>query len=191
MSFTPYSVSNQLFSDAAHQLAAKEIYPQVFRCDASEITIQSMNVQDGGISAVYDGKLGIDKIIAVSVNGLRAPLLFSVQERFRRPKNISFQTLTITEWNHETDVPSELYKIKADLFVYGYYDEALRKLGRCIVADTSKLLWSIANKKIKFMPCRNERANQTYIEFKFTDLHAAGVLLWDSAQQGIQSNGIA
>ena len=189
MSFTPYSVSNQQFSDAAHRLAVKEIYPQVFRCDASAITIQSMNVQDGGISAVYDGKLGIDKIIAVSVNGLRAPLLFSVQERFRRAKNISFQTLTITEWNHETNVPSELYKIKADLFVYGYYDEAFQKLGRCIVADTSKLLWSIVNKKIKFVPCRNERANQTYVEFKFIDLHAAGVLLWDSAQHGIQSNG--
>jgi len=187
---TPYSVCNQQFSDAAHRLAVKEIYPQVFRCDASAITIESMHVQDGGISAVYDGKLGIDKIISISVPELLAPLCFTIQERWLRPSNESFQSLTITEWNNNSNLPSELYKIKAGMFVFGYYDETENKMRRCMVVDTYKLLFGITTKAMKYKRYTNAK-NQPFLAFKFTDLHAAGVVLWDSAHPGIQSHFIA
>ena len=186
---TPYSVCNQQFSDAAHRLAVKQIYPQVFRCDASAITIESMHVQDGGISAVYDGKLGIDKIISISVPELLAPLCFTIQERWLRPSNESFQSLTITEWNNNSNLPSELYKIKAGMFVFGYYDETENKMRRCMVVDTCKLLFGITTKTIKYKRYTNAK-NQPFLAFKFTDLHVAGVVIWDSAQTNIQSNFI-
>ena len=188
---TPYSVSNQQFSDAAHQLAAKEIYPQVFRCDASAITIESMYVHDGGIGAIYDGQMAIDKIISISVPDLKAPLCFTIQERWLRPGNESFQSLTITEWSNNSNLPSELYKIKAGMFVFGYYDETENKMRRCMVVDIYKLLLGITTKELKYTRCTNPRSNQTFVAFKFTDLHAAGVVIWDSVQQGIQSHFLA
>jgi hypothetical protein len=63
----------------------------------------------------------------VTTHGLRAPLGFTIQERFRRPRYAEFQDLTLTEWNGNSNLPSELYKIRAGMFLYGYYSEEDRR----------------------------------------------------------------
>ena len=191
MSTTDYNLDNQQFSDAAHRLSVEEIYPQIFGCDKSAITVRDMNVHDGGIGAIYDGQLAIDKLVTLFVPHLQAPLTFSVQERFQRLEFMKYASLTITEWNNNSNLPSELYKIKADFILYGYYDNKLQSLGRCIVVDASKLLRRIAMQSLTYTQRHNPRSNQTFLAFKFTDLHAAGVVIWDSVPQGIQPHLIA
>lgn len=178
---TPFSQGNQDFSDLAHEAAQSLIYPKVFGCDRSLMAFSRASVSEGGERAILDGQMAVDRLVAVTVPGLRGPVEHMVQERFRRTKYAHYRDITITEWNCDTNQKSELYKIKAGLFLYGYFDESRGEFGEVIVINTSALLFAISTGSLNIgRPRKNERSNQTFVSFSFADLHRAGVVEWDS-----------
>jgi len=121
---TPFDAHNQAFSDDAHQIAQKEIYPHLFACMTRNgdlpLTFESTTFALGERERLLDAEMSVDRI--VRINGRRAPLQFTVQERFRRASYVQRQDVTVTAWNSYSDTPSELYKMDSALFVYGYFD---------------------------------------------------------------------
>lgn len=171
---TPYSTKNQSFSDAAHRCAQELIYPQLFQCKKANMTFETANVADGGRSAILDGEMGIDKIINVKVETLRAPIVFTVQERYRRIENNRYTDLTITEFNHATGRAGELYKMAAGIFVYGFYDDQLGKFERWVAVDVNKMLHGIVTGKLKYKKGNNPRSKQDFLGVEVADLFSTG-----------------
>lgn len=174
---TCYSASNQAFSDAAHAVAQVIVYPKLFSCEADKISFERVSVSDGGEKAILDGQMAVDRIVRVTVSGLRGPLDHIVQERFRRAQFASFKDITITEWNHATNQKSELYKLKAGIFLYGYFDEAKGSFSEAIAVNTSALMHAITVGKLSHATAENPRTLQTFLCLKFDDLHNAGVVM--------------
>jgi len=174
---TPYSNDNQDFSDLAHYTAQSTLYPLLFKCDQFALTFESANVSDGGRAAILDGEMGIDKIINVQVPMLHGPLVFTIQERFRRVKFDGYTDLTITEYNNTTGQLSELYKMVAGIFVYGFFDEKTERFTKWVAADVNKMLYGIATGNLSFNKQRNSRSNQDFIGIEVSDLFDGGYLL--------------
>jgi hypothetical protein len=174
---TPYSSDNQLFSDLAHQTAQQNLYPTLFRCEPSALVFETASVADGGRSAILDGEMGIDKIIKVQVPLLHGPIIFTVQERFRRTKFDGYTDLTITEYNNTTQQLSELYKITAGVFVYGFFDDTTKRFTKWVAADVNKMLYGIVTGTLGFQKKRNSRSNQDFIGIEVADLFDGGYLL--------------
>lgn len=174
---TPYSEDNQEFSDIAHMSARLSIYPKLFKCDGSAISYESANVADGGRSAILDGEMGIDKIVNVSVETLRAPIVFTVQERFRRIENKRFTDITITEFNHATGRISELYKMTAGVFVYGFFDESTQRFERWVAADVNKILYGVVTGGLPYTKKNNPRSEQDFVCIEVADLFSGGCVL--------------
>lgn len=182
---TPYSEENAEFSAKAHKRAVNEFYPKVFGKDA-KITIYSPDEFNTPEDKVLDGLLGIDKRLKIESagNGSRS-FSYTIQERWRRLGNffnpykyIDYQDITITEWNHETDLPSELHKIVANLFVYGYYEEKLDKIVQGTVSYVTPLLMKIQLDSISFVSGRNFRSNQSFRGYPFSVLEKEGIMFY-------------
>lgn len=186
MSYTVYQPENGEFSNTAHEAARRLVYPYIFNVPANCIDYESTLLGDSERSSVYDAELGIDRIANVTVNELHNPIKFVVQERFRRPKYASYRDITITEWNNASNLPSELYKISAGLFVYGYYDADKDKFIDAIAVHVSRLLHEIVTNGIKYRRNRNTK-QQDFLSFTFTDLAAANCVAWWQNQTGTQS----
>ena len=175
---TPYSTDNQAFSDAAHAAAQSALYPGILECDRESLSFESSSVGDGGDRAILDGQMAVDRIVSVTVAGLRGPIEHTVQERFRRPGYSGYRDLTITEWNHASNQKSELYKLKAGVFLYGYFDQASELFGEVIAVNTSSLLMAISIGGIRYTKGINHRSRQSFLCIEFDALHEAGVVVW-------------
>lgn len=175
---TPYCSANQTFSDAAHAAAQSIVYPRMLECERDALSFESSSVSDGGEKAILDGRMAVDRIVSVTVAGLRGPIEHTVQERFRRPEYAAFRDVTITEWNHASNQKSELYKLKAGVFLYGYFDPASESFGEVIAVNTSALLMAIGSGGIRYTKGENPRSRQSFICIKFGALHDAGVVIW-------------
>lgn len=176
MTYTPYSAANQSLSDAGHKAAQRLLYPRLFGVDASELAFESTTLNLGDRERILDGEMGIDRIVRVSVAHLRHPLGFTIQERFRQPKYASWRDITITEWNHNSNKPSELYKINAGLFLYGYHDPWSDDFIEAVAIDTTALLVAISKHDVRWTQGTNRRSNQSFFCFRFDDLLAAGLV---------------
>jgi hypothetical protein len=176
---TPFSNENKGFSDKAHENAKTSVYPKMLNVDVGRISyaVQEDLLIDKAWEQL-DGKMAIDRIVKLSVQGLRYPLELTVQERFRRPSALSKQDITITEYNPKSDTPSELYKIKAHYFVYGYYDEYKNQMMDCIAVNVAEMLTGIATSNLKYTTARNPTTSQPFIAITFDDLHTAGLVKW-------------
>lgn len=178
---TPYSSNNAKFSDAAHEAARTLIYPYVFSAATNSnieaVEYVSTQVNMGGKAAILDGEMAVDRIVQVQSRNFQKPIEFTVQERFRKPQYAGFQDMTITEWNHSSNQPSELYKIRSGLFVYGYYDPDNKNFIDWIVADTTMILFMLTNKSISYSLNTNQRSNQTFICLSFNAMRQAGVVV--------------
>jgi len=177
--YTPFEQHNQDFSDRAHAAARSLVYPQLFGCDESLLQFDSASVGDGGEKAILDGQMAIDRLVDVTVHGLRSPLRRTIQERFRRPGYKSYRDITITEFNHNSGQPSELHKMKCGLFVYGYFCEEDGSFCDLIVVDVPRFLMALTTRDIGYDTNRN-RKNQSFICVKYEDLHKAGVVVFHS-----------
>lgn len=184
--FTPYSTDNQAFSDAAHAAAQSAVYPHVLDCDIESLSFESSSVGDGGDKAILDGQMAVDRIVSVTVAGLRGPIEHTVQERFRRPEYAGYRDLTITEWNHASNQKSELYKLKAGVFLYGYFDQKSESFGEVIAVNTSSLLLAISCGGVRYTTGINRRSCQSFLCIKFDALNEAGVVLWHRSQDVIR-----
>ena len=174
--YTRFDQHNQDFSDKAHAAAQSLVYPFLFDCHENCLAFESFSVGDGGEKAVMDGQMAIDRTVKVTVQSFRRPIEHTIQERFRRPGYKAYRDLTITEWNNPTNLPSELYKIRAALIVYGYYNEELNEFGEVIVINTEAFLLSMTKREVTYTKKQNKKG-QDFIAVSFDDLHAAGVVV--------------
>lgn len=174
---TRFELEHKAFSDRAHEAAKRLIYPRVFNAPAHTLSFQSHDVASGGNDAFLDGTLGIDKTVGVACNHLKQDLEFTVQERFREPKFAGYEDLTITEWNGATNSPSELYKIKAQLFVYGYYNEETGGFTDAIAVNIPRMLQGIGNNDLQITHGVNNK-QQSFVAVKFDALLQYGAVIY-------------
>lgn len=173
---TPYSPRNQRFSNEAHAAARTLFYPLMFEVRPSAIKWKDHSVSDGGESAVMDGQLGIDRTAKVSHPGLAGPLEHVIQERFRKIEWARKRDITITAMNNASGQPSELYKLKSGLFVYGYFDDCRREFGEVIAVYVEAILDIIGRGLIETGNEYNPRSDQNFVTLKFDDLWANGAV---------------
>jgi hypothetical protein len=174
---TPYSQENQALSDAAHLASQSQVYPFVFKCEPSHLEFECTSLSVGDKAEILDGEMGIDRIVRVSSLGLRRPISFCIQERFRNIKYSGFQDLTITTWNTRTGQPSELYKINAGLFLYGFYDSASNLFGDWVIVNTAAMLLALTSGRVAYTTKTNPRSGQEFIGLKFADLYKSGSMV--------------
>jgi len=174
--YTQFEQHNQDFSNKAHAAAQSLVYPKIFGCDKAKMSFDSASVGDGGEKAILDGQMAVDRLVKVTVSGFRHPIEYTVQERFRRPRYRAYRDITITEWNHASGKPSELYKIKCDVMTYGYYNEHENTFGEVVAIDVAAFKMALTRGEIAHDRNQN-RKKQDFICIKFDDLHAAGVVM--------------
>lgn len=172
---TQFDQSHKDFSDKAHKAAQTLIYPKIFR--TSKLVFETTDLKDSEHSRILDGEMGIDRIVYVTVENLNAPIKFTIQERFRTPQYYKWQDITITEWNNNSNLPSELYKINSGYFVYGYYDVDKNYFLDAICVSVPDLLHSIATNRLIYSRRMNPK-NQYFIGIKFTDLAKSSLITW-------------
>lgn len=180
MAATPYQQDNANYSEAVHALARRQVYPKLFSADADNITYEADTlVGQSPLGDVLDGEMGIDRIVRVSVRGLTGALSFTVQERFRRPKFSQYRDITVTEWNHASGLPSELYKIQAQVFLYGYADREQEPtwITEAIAINTTSLLMAIARGAVRYETQRNKK-QQTFLTIPFTEIESNDLVIW-------------
>ncbi len=180
MTATIYQKDNANYSDAVHALARRQVYPKLFGADVSNITYEADTlVGQSPLGDMLDGEMGIDRIVRVSVKGLTGVLSFTVQERFRRPSYAKYRDITVTEWNHASGLPSELYKIQAQVFLYGYADKEQDPtwITEAVAVNTTSLLMAIVQGSVKYDTGMNKK-QQTFLTIPFAELESNDLVLW-------------
>lgn len=163
--YTPYSSQNQTFSNQAHAQAREDIYPLIFNRPKDQLRYPQL---DDAQKRDYD--MGIDRTIGVEVAGLHAPIHFSVQERFRRPRYAECRDVTFTVVNHNSGLLSELHKIEAAMMLYGYFDLERHQFIEAICLRVPIFKEYLVQGTLPFETGLNHRSNQTFYGFKFDDL---------------------
>jgi hypothetical protein len=156
------------FTKRAHAAAQGQFYAPMFAGLA-------VGFEDT-VGTVRDLDYAIDCQLAVTVEGLRAPLRFAVQERWRRPQDMRYGDVTITEWNDASGQPSELHKLGAQLFVYGFYDEDADRVVFAAAVDVLAVLYRLALRQLRWV--RQRRIDQTFLGFGFKDLKTIGAVVF-------------
>jgi hypothetical protein len=177
MAKTRYDKHNGDFSNRAHEAAKRLLYPSIFNVPFSALEFESTLLEQDAKSKLLDGQMGIDRLVRVRVDSLPAPLEFAIQERFRRVRFMNYKDLTITEWNYASGIKSELYKIKAGMFLYGYYDEQTSSFPDAICINTDGLKYALISGNISYVRRRNKK-QQSFLAFKFVNLHDASVVMY-------------
>ncbi len=174
---TPFDQENAKFSLVGHKLAAKIIYPRMFKVNESQLSYEF--TPDIPKYKVLDSDLGIDKIVRVKIDreGFKGGIPFSTQERFRRLESIPISLrnrdkidLTITEWNDISNLPSELYKLMADFFVYGIVNDEEDSFWDAIAIFCRPLKQRLINGDIDYQKGYNPRSSQSFICITFREL---------------------
>lgn len=175
---TPYSADNGAFSDRAHLAAQRLIYPRVFATSLERLIFE--DTQYGGSERAhdYDATRGVDRRVGVIVDGLREPLYFTIQERFRQMNYARFRDITITEFNQMTSLPGELYKIEADLFTYAYFDDRRNCFGEGVVVDVALAKLRLCGGDLIYGRGKNPRSKQDFITLTFDNLRRANAIVW-------------
>lgn len=159
----------------AHYAARRQLYPRIFQTAEEQLSFEDVTMGCSQRGQILDGEMGVDRIVRVTVRELHAPLVFTVQERFRRTQYAHFRDITITEWNHASGSPSELYKITAGLFLYGYFDDRRCRFADAICVNVTDTLMAIASGKLLLTWGKNVK-QQTFIACTFDDLDRAGLI---------------
>jgi len=180
---TPFSQEKFDFSGKGHLRAQTDIYPLLFKTDREHLEFTALPQEQ---ARTLDGDMGIDRIVEVKVHNLLAPLTFLVQERFRRPNFYGMPDITITEWNNNSCSPSELYKIKAGLFLYAGYYERTDRFEEAIVVSVCPLLFHLARGSLDFTRHLNSK-NQSFIAIKVPALEKLNLIhlhkKWETPRQ--------
>lgn len=165
---TTFSASRMEDSHLAHLAAQEQFYPLLFPKVALAF--------EDTVKTVKDMEYAVDCIVAISLKQLRAPLQLSVQERWRTDlEAMSWGDITVTEWNLDTDLPSELHKLGAQLFVYGFYDKPADRIVAAIAVDVPRMVLALSIGKLK--PNRRRRGDQSFVGFGVHDLEATGAVI--------------
>ncbi len=174
---TAYSRKNQSFSDEAHIVAQSQIYPALFNVKQEQLRFTTTSLSLGSKEQILDGEMAIDRIVSVNVRWFKAEIEFTIQERFRRKRYLPHQDITITEWNRTTNLKSELYKLNAGIFVYGYFDKTHGNILDWIAINTVGLLHRFVIKPPNVRREFNPRSNQDFLTVNFSALENAGFVI--------------
>lgn len=174
---TPYSKANQDFSDEAHKYAQDFIYPKLFNTDRENLSFECTSLGTSDKNKILDGEMATDRIVRVTVDFLHGPIQFTVQERYRKPEYARWKDITITEWNCATNLPSELYKLNAGIFVYGYFDDIKKVFLDWVGVNTVGLLLGILSDTLAVDKKTNPRSGQTFFGVSFYSLRKSGLLI--------------
>ena len=167
---TPYCSKNQAFSDAAHAAAERTVYPEIFpKC---VIKYASQTVGGGGEGRVNDGEKAIDYILHVKSEEfyIEQSLVFTVQERWRRPKTakgfdvLNAPDITITASN-PTGERSEWEKMQCQWMLYGFYCEDTQQILQAYWADVSAIRFKAVTGEVGYqfaVPGQNGRSLQRF-----------------------------
>lgn len=162
------------FTKRAHAAAQEQFYAHMF--PGLPIAFEDT------VGTVRDLDYAIDCQLAVTTETLRAPLRFAVQERWREPGAMRFGGITITEWNGASSQPSELHKLGAHLFVYGFYDDTADRIVTAAAFDVVRMLHALALRRLSYR--RQSRLDQTFLAFDLKDLKDRGALVFKIDKQG-------
>ncbi|MGH4008678.1 MAG: hypothetical protein ACRDTH_11090 [Pseudonocardiaceae bacterium] len=165
---TAFSQQRFEFTKRAHLAAQTQFYPRMFR---NGVAFEDTT------STTRDLDYAIDCLLSVTAPGFRAPVRLSVQERFRQPHEMHWGDVTITEWNLASDLPSELHKLGAQMFVYGFYDEDRDRILLAVAVDVALLQWGLSHGAIDYERC--SRGDQSFIALKYRALKQFGAVLFD------------
>jgi hypothetical protein len=175
---TTFSAERMDYSKRAHLAAQQQFYSHMF--PGLPLTFEDT------VSTVRDLDYAVDCIASVTRDELRAPLLFPIQERWRDPQFMGHGDVTVTEWNLLTNLPSELHKLGAHLFVYGFYDSSEDRIVAAVAVNVPTLLLALTLQKISYTRCSRE--DQTFLAFPVRELRSIGAVVF-SACRGVFTEG--
>ena len=167
-------------SDKAHLQARQDIYPLIF--DTNQLNFKDTSFYKDESMREYDCDKAVDRIVSVECD-LLLPMKFTIQERFRNPvtksgfKAYKKRDITITEFNHETSQPAELFKFECDYFLYGYFNQKTLVFGEAILVNIPNMKRAIANNTLNFSRGMNDK-NQSFIAIHFDALFKANLVEW-------------
>jgi len=165
---TAFSTRRMEFTKRAHAAAEAQFYAHMF--PGLPVAFEDT------VGTVRDLDYAIDCQLAVTAGGLRAPLRFAVQERWREPSAMRYGDITITEWNAASAQPSELHKLGAHLFVYGFYDERSDQIHAGVAVDVLMVLRALALGELTYR--RESRLDQTFLGLGLRDLRDLGAVVF-------------
>ena len=178
MAKTLYQVENAEFSNTCHELAKIKLYPQLFGVDQSNIVYEENTLlHESDKGKILDGEMGVDlggrRIIKKKIGHTT----FTIQERFRRAHYHTYKDITVTEWNYASNKPSELSKINAGIFVYGYANSSVTDFIEVMAINTTDLILAVTNGNIDYDRRRNKK-NQSFLTFTFDELLRRNAILY-------------
>jgi len=165
--------------------ARRLLYPLIFQVPEQALKYESMTRWANERQRIFDGEMAIDRLVKVSAPRLAEPLTFTIQERFRNRYGTDwhgdivdytkkYTDVTITEWNHASNLPSELFKIRAGYFIYAYYDPAIDTFFKPIMVNVPKLLLTIVHDEIPWDRDYNPK-QQSFLGFPYDELKSLGL----------------
>lgn len=175
---TPFSPIEKEFSDRAHAAARAQLYPGIFNVPADALSFEDTQLGMSFADGFLDGRMAIDRIVSVKTTFFPSPLQVTVQERFRRKKWAYKRDVTITEYNPRSDTPSELHKLNANLFIYGYYDDEADVFVEAVAVDVLRMVKLLCAGKLEYKRSQNKRTGQTFITIKFEALCDTGCMVY-------------
>ena len=150
----------------------------LFNVEPEQLRFTTTSLSLGARERILDGEMAIDRIVSVKVTWFKAEIEFTIQERFRRKQFVKYQDITITEWNDATNLKSELFKLNAGIFVYGYFDIENKNMIDWIAIDTPALLRQLVIKEPDINRGNNPRSKQSFLVFDFNYLSDIGAVIY-------------
>lgn len=156
------------FTEVMHNIIRKKYYPKIWK---DFVSVESFTT--GGKNKEFDLKLGIDRRIILKKSSLL------IQERFRRSNYYHYNDLTIRFKRplHKQEF-SEFFKIKADLFVYGWANKEMNDFLGIRIIKIKELIELIKAKKIKFKTQENPDGSSNFLIISFNDIPKDLIFYW-------------
>ena len=178
MAYTPFSHEQFNYSNAIHEKNKDLIYPYVYGVSKEHISYGD-GTSDKDIEQFQDFQEGRDCTFEVMHPGWKYCAKHTSQYRFRDAQDYQrYQDLTITLTNPKSGLPGELFKLLAELFVYGYHHKPTDRLVETLVADCPRMRNGILNGTLPYtIGGINTRSKQPFIAVQFDDLKKQGMVL--------------
>lgn len=166
-----YTNTETEFSNATHDALIKNnFYIKLFKNKNIKIISTTVTRKNYTKEAqMLDQNYGVDYRIIIN-DGEWNEISFTIQERFRRLKYKSYQDLTI-RYETKCGFKSELSKINADYFIYGYAEviDDIVQPNQIIVVNIPILKMAFAMNKLSYTT-RMAYDGAKFITFKFSNL---------------------
>lgn len=173
-----YSNKQTNFSNAVHDKLMKlNFYEKLF--DNNNIKVIDTTVTKPGYNKeaqILDQKYGVDYRIIAKIK-LLGNIPVTIQERFRDIKYKHYQSLTIRV-ETKTGLASELSKINADFFIYGYVDiiNGIIKPNQIVVINVALIKQAIIMDKLQYTIHKNYDGSG-FIDIRFSDLSKINAII--------------